>query len=885
MEKKTSPPLLSALNFSLVWRDYQQRFLAHFKEHITDNHLHVVAPPGSGKTILGLEMLLRIGEPTLVLAPTLTIRNQWKNRLITFFNQNREYSGISLDIKKPNLLTFSTYQSLFSLHKSFGEAADQQLLAYVNQHNIKTLVLDEAHHLKNGWWKSLFALKAIPNLTIIALTATPPYDSSAHEIERYFKLCGPIDDEIAVPDLIKNGDLCPHQDYIYFSRPQESEIRYIVAYREKIMVFLNGILEHRGFIEFIKNMPMFIDPQNHLEEIYKDPAFFSAILIYLKDAGEVIHEAKLELLGFGKDDVSFPSFGYEWAEVLLQKIVVDDRESFATRETLLEPIEKNLRAIGVLEKNRINFIGDANLYRNLASSPSKFESIYAILDEASTSLQSDLKAVVLTDFIRKEYLTFKGKDTSGLSKIGVVSIFQYLLAKSQLGHQCAVLTGSLVILPNAAITYFKQCLGNEGLKLDGVVSSEAHQSIRVRSGIKNKMVAAVTKLFEEGKIRILIGTKSLLGEGWDAPSINTLVLASCVGSFVSSNQMRGRAIRIDPNTKQKVGAIWHLVCLDPTVKDGGRDYAMMKQRFQAFTGVSLQGKPYIENGISRMQLPEKWDDVSDVSNMNNNMLYIAKAHYNLRQRWQTAIANGEYLVQELRVPFARETSFGKRNRLNAVNIVKYLLVQIIAGIGLFLPEAMVKNWTVLLRKGWLGMVYIILAGIFLGFGPATFKALKTYFLFGNQFKRSRKIASVLFNYLKASGQFTSVDTITGIVANQKTNGTYSIYLDGANQHDGSLFISYLETIIAPIDNPRYLITVTSFFKRFLGYRNYYPVPQEIGRNKKEASTFFKLWQQEIGGSKLWFTRTVGGRKLLLKARFSHVRYLFEEKPEKTNAWK
>ena len=53
---------------------------------------------------------------------------------------------------------------------------------------------------------------------------------------------------------------------------------------------------------------------------------------------------------------------------------------------------------------------------------------------------------------------------------------------------------------------------------------------------------------------------ALLGEGWDAPCINTLVLASSVGSFMLSNQMRGRAIRVDSAQPQKTANIWHLVC-------------------------------------------------------------------------------------------------------------------------------------------------------------------------------------------------------------------------------------------------------------------------------------------------------------------------------------
>jgi superfamily II DNA or RNA helicase len=291
--------------FKFYWRDYQQHFLNHFHQHITDNHLHVVAPPGSGKTILGLEMLLRINKSSLVLAPTLTIRNQWKSRFINFFEEAETFENTSLDIKHPSYLTFSTYQSLLSLYKSFGDKSDQSLLEFIVKNKIETLVLDEAHHLRNGWWNALFALKEVPNLTIIALTATPPYDSSAHEIERYFRLCGPIDDEIAVPDLIKNKDLCPHQDYVYFSRPNKADIKYIIRYREQIMGFTSKLLHNLEFIAFLKHLDIYKDAENQLEVIYGNPMFFSSILIFLKEAGEEISKEKLTLLGFKKNETNF----------------------------------------------------------------------------------------------------------------------------------------------------------------------------------------------------------------------------------------------------------------------------------------------------------------------------------------------------------------------------------------------------------------------------------------------------------------------------------------------------------------------------------------------------------------------------------------------------
>ena len=110
-------------------------------------------------------------------------------------------------------------------------------------------------------------------------------------------------------------------------------------------------------------------------------------------------------------------------------------------------------------------------------------------------------------------------------------------------------------------------------------------------------------------IRDRIGTKSLLGEGWAAPCINSLILATYVGSFMLSNQMRGRAIRTDREQPDKTGNIWHLACIFPKERgqqsntDAEGDYEMLERRFESFLGVSCR-EDVIESGIGRLDIPK-----------------------------------------------------------------------------------------------------------------------------------------------------------------------------------------------------------------------------------------------------------------------------------------
>ena len=103
------------IKFKYEWRKYQKRVLDELSKHIDDNHLHIVAPPGSGKTILGLEVAIRLNKPTLIFAPTIAIRNQWIQRFLDLFILEGEIPDwISKDIKNPRFLTVVTYQSLHS---------------------------------------------------------------------------------------------------------------------------------------------------------------------------------------------------------------------------------------------------------------------------------------------------------------------------------------------------------------------------------------------------------------------------------------------------------------------------------------------------------------------------------------------------------------------------------------------------------------------------------------------------------------------------------------------------------------------------------------------------------------------------------------------------
>jgi superfamily II DNA or RNA helicase len=54
------------IEFKGNFRIYQQRVLDNSIELLKDNKINIVAAPGSGKTILGLEIIRRLKNPCII---------------------------------------------------------------------------------------------------------------------------------------------------------------------------------------------------------------------------------------------------------------------------------------------------------------------------------------------------------------------------------------------------------------------------------------------------------------------------------------------------------------------------------------------------------------------------------------------------------------------------------------------------------------------------------------------------------------------------------------------------------------------------------------------------------------------------------------------------
>ena len=116
-----------AIRFDAPWRPFQQQILDLFEaQRAEDRRFHVVAAPGSGKTLLGLEMVRRLDAPALVLCPTLHIRDQWIGAFTGHFlpADADPTAWTTTDIAAPRPLLVMTYQALHCACTGEAETED-----------------------------------------------------------------------------------------------------------------------------------------------------------------------------------------------------------------------------------------------------------------------------------------------------------------------------------------------------------------------------------------------------------------------------------------------------------------------------------------------------------------------------------------------------------------------------------------------------------------------------------------------------------------------------------------------------------------------------------------------------------------------------------------
>ena len=222
------------LQSSVVLRDYQNQALDAWTAN--GNRGIIVLPTGSGKTLVGIKAISLLNTPTLVVAPTLDLVDQWRSRLKKEFKTEvGVLGGGEWDIKA---LTVSTYDSAYIHADKLGN-------------KFGLIIFDEVHHLPAAGYRNIAEMFAAP--CRMGLTATFEREDGLHaELNR-----------------LVGGK-------VFETRVKELTGTHLSPFRiEKIVVELTG--EEKK--EYERNQKVFSDYLVRINLVIRSPADFQKLVM------------------------------------------------------------------------------------------------------------------------------------------------------------------------------------------------------------------------------------------------------------------------------------------------------------------------------------------------------------------------------------------------------------------------------------------------------------------------------------------------------------------------------------------------------------------------------------------------------------------------------
>lgn len=170
----------------IILKDYQQDALISF---LQKNQGVLVSPPGSGKTVFGIELIVRTGQRTLVLVHTLDLLRQWQERF-------KEFTDITTGVIQGD--QFKIRDVTIGMTQSLGRPLDQ---TFTRQFGM--VLLDECHHAPASTFQQL--IDQFPARHRYGLTATPTRADGLEFIMT--AILGPVVHQVDNSILVENGGI------------------------------------------------------------------------------------------------------------------------------------------------------------------------------------------------------------------------------------------------------------------------------------------------------------------------------------------------------------------------------------------------------------------------------------------------------------------------------------------------------------------------------------------------------------------------------------------------------------------------------------------------------------------------------------------------------
>ncbi|MBO0453900.1 DEAD/DEAH box helicase family protein [Enterococcus sp. MJM16] len=772
-------------------RTYQQRVIDQLVNYLDNNSIHIVAPPGSGKTILGITIIDKIQRKTLILVPSLLLKKQWIDTIQEYYPQWE----ISENLLQPAQITITTYQDLLGKGKEWKH--------YFEEYGINFLVLDESHHLKKRWSDLLLHLREHANdLQTLALTATPPFDANQKEWKNYIRLTGAIDEEISVSELIKEEVLAPYHDYIYLvpvTKEAQGQFSDFLENQNQIVAKLCCNQEVTDYLlaqEFIQQ------PLNCTTFIYKNFDVYLSCLFYLNEQHYQIGRDHWKVLGTKRKKFEIPQ---------------QTRNSIIDLYQYLYHANPRLNIFNYLSKAGWLYNDKLRLFPNFegtnqANIPLVKEAIQHIVIKEESYLGSMLRGVLLFDHIKKDVLD--GKEN--YLEYGVAPAFLDFKDLLKPETSLAAICGEFLIISQEV--YQNYFINYSAFQKEKNLANYVYLTMTDKN--QSSLLSLTTQLLDSGILNLLIGTVSLLGEGWNCPSINTIIMGNAAGSYVQTQQIRGRGLRKDG--KRKLTNIWHIGVIYPNIPLAEQpSFASIFKRLSFIEGLNLLTVPLVSTGSERFELPDI-PDIQAISGYTQHNLFQAKEREKYFALWSDALKQGTRLAMPL---FIRNQSAEK--------------------------ELDVKTTTFKNRKEKsLNFFQSLLQGNLAFY----FKEQKKRRLWRNSCRIQQKVVQTIYQLLINEGLLSEKIPLT-----IKWDETVFSCEVTASYHQEKLFNNLVSETLGEIENPRYLLKIK---------HAYFAVPARYSKNKKDAQSFLAEIQKSYSSAEIFYSKNLAGRKHLINARLN-----------------
>ncbi|WP_314426310.1 DEAD/DEAH box helicase family protein [uncultured Microbacterium sp.] len=963
MDHAAATPL-SNWRFSGTLRRYQAEVLEHPGLH-GDGPLHIVAPPGSGKTLLGLLLAARAGHRALVLSPTVTIRQQW---LRTAAELAADPAAVSDDPERLGDLTVLTYQLLSvtadsspfdelartvwtdelvaagrteadaatwlaelavdnaAAHRSGIRSRARRLrsrftrqrpaeLARVLHPNavalmerivaagVRTIVLDECHHLLDHWAIVVAYLAGRIRETgaaplLIGLTATLPSPDDETEFENYSRLLGEVDYEVPTPAVVKEGHLAPYRDHVAFTEPTPAEAAFIRRHEGLLHDLITQVLSTPDAVRYLEEQ---LQPPDAVDDAVGEHG-----------GGDETSLARLDR-AFSTDFALTRSCGLVLREVapghpliaaiplvLLDRCSTDDLLTvlarFAQSRLLSDPdaekqwayVRRSLADFGYALTDRGIRRGRDPVETTLAFSAAKDHAAVDILRRELDDADGErVRAVVVTDFV--EHGNSRG--LVGDSPAGALRTFDLLAVDPVTASLHPVLLTSRHLRVRAEDARAIADSLAEILEVpvdvaEGVGPIRQLDASGVGSG---RLVSAVSELIRRGDVRLLVGTRGLLGEGWDCPSVNTLIDLTTVATAAGTQQLRGRTLRLDPAWTGKVAHNWSVVCLIPSDVDldDRSESDRLRRRHSHLWGVSADGDGRIVSGVGHA-LPaaglDAWQRVLDKDPSTSIAALDALLH---EQRPPRSETRSQWRIGEPHRSQEREVVTVRRSARSPLLLTRQAASA--GAVGSFalgaVGTAAVLAVLAVLRvttSAPLAVALVAAGGLVAAAASALRMLVRTLRDRSRPAEVYRAAAMVVARALHDAGRIGPVDE-SSIVARPDVADRTRIRIEmGGSAGDARLVADAVQELFGPVRTPRFLLRVDSAGLPRLGAierladrlspgRTLLAVPRLIARRRGDAERFRTHWQEVVGPCSLHELGGLRGLALLRVARSSDSR--------------